>query len=242
MRVVNAITAALVGIVVATGVANVPFTWPTLAIGSGAVAAAGVLLAARRTGEKRYAATGAIYCLGLAGAIHYAGPFPAAYRESPLIALTALGAFSALLVAVVEAAGLVARRIASRYAEWLDDEVAERLAKLASSIGSVLGLAWTVLTIHEKAGRVAAVGVGGTATLLLDLVGVELPVALPLLPEPVDVVLVLFVGCTLVGFHTLDALHRSWRTSKAAAKQGAAAGSAGASAAKGTVGAAREDH
>lgn len=224
MRLVNALTAGIIGIVVAATTTILPLTFPAFSIGGGAVVAAGVLLVGRRSGQKRYAGTGAVYTLGLAAAIYATGIFPAEFAESPLIALVALGSISGAIAAFSELVGLVARGVGG--------ETAEKIVRTIAAVLGLVAIIWTVLTAYEKAIRYAGVGVGSSAGFVFDFVGIELPIPLVLIDGSVDASMVLFVGGVLIGFHTLDTIHNGWRASKLAAVKGARAGKKGASAAQ----------
>lgn len=228
MHPVNAITASIAGIGIAAGVATIDVAQPSVAIGAGAVVAASILLLGRRSGKKRYAGTGSLYTLGLAGAIYATSVFPSGYAEDPLVALASLGLVSAFIVSVTEGGALLVRRYGGDYAERIFETIAAFLGLLV--------MIWTVLTAYEKAIRYAGVGVGGPTFLALDLLGVELPVPIWFLEGGVDATIVGFVGCVLIGFHTLETIHTGWRVTKATAKKGAAAGQSGVQAAKSRVG------
>lgn len=224
MRVVNAITVTIVGIVVAVGSTVLPITFPALTIGAGAIVAASILLFGRRSGKKHYAGAGAAYTLGLAGVIVVTGVFPSDFSESPLVALVSLGSVSAGIVVVTEGLALIVRRFGGEYAE--------RVFKAIAAFLGLLGIIWATITAYEKAIRYAGVGVGGSAGFVMNLLGIELPIPLVLIDGSIDAGIVLFVGGVLIGFHTLDTIHNGWRATKATAVKSADIGKASASAAK----------
>lgn len=220
MRIVNAATTALVGIVAAGLLAPLAPDWPTAAIGAGAVVAGGILLV-RPGGRKHYALSGVGYTLGLAVTVHLLGRFPPAYEGTALVALALFGLLGAFLLALKIALGRIVRRIGSRYFE---EGYVRAVYDAVASAASLLTVVWTVMTIHEKAARYGGVGVAGAGTLTLDYIGVQFPVGAWLLGEGVDVVVVLFVGCTLGFFHVLESLHTTWIATKKTASASAAKG------------------
>lgn len=220
MRIINAITAAAVGIVLTVYLATEGIGWPAATLGVGAAVTA-VFLLARRSGRKRYAAAGTIYTLGLAGAIYALADLPEAYTQSVFIALVGLGGVSALIVA----AQLAGRKLVERAAGGtVGEDYATTVYDAIAAIAGLIGMVWTVMTAYEKALRYGGIGIGGTTTFVLNFLGVELPIPLWFLSGNVDATIVLFVGCVLIAFHTLESLHTTWHATKATATAGAKAG------------------
>ncbi|PSQ18539.1 hypothetical protein BRD00_04405 [Halobacteriales archaeon QS_8_69_26] len=217
MRAVNAATTALVGILVAAVLSVVDPVWPAAAIGAGALVSAGILLA-RPGGRKHYALAGIGYTLGLAAAIALSGWFPAEYGGSPLVSLVLFGLFGTFLVALKVAGGRVVRAVARRYG---DAEYAQTVYDAVASVATLIGLAWTLLTIQEKAARYGGIGLGAVGTAALNYYGVEYAVVVWFLDSGVDVVVLLFVGFTLGLFHVLESLHTTWIATKKTASAGA---------------------
>lgn len=222
---VNAVTAGAAGIATSGAVAQFELAWPALSIGAGSVVTAGILLIGRRSGVKRYAASGGIFTLGLGIAILTTGTFPDAYGQDPLVALMALGTVSGLIAATTEAGATAIDRYAGPYAE--------KLFKAIAALIGLLLIIWTVLTAAEKLVRYGGVAVGGPTMLALNAVGARFPIPIWFIDGGVDAVIVVFVGCILIGFHTLELLHTGWRATKASAKKGASAGKTGIGRAKG---------
>lgn len=216
MRVINWIAAAAIGIVVTTIVAPIEFVWPTLAIGVGGVLGAGILLV-RRTGRKYYAAAGTAYALGLAGVIYATDMLPSVYTKSPYAALLTLGLVSAGIVLLQYVGQRLVKRL---FAGRMGEDSATKAFEAVSAIAGLLGMIWTVLTAKEKAARYGGVTIGGTAGFVLNALGVELPIPW-FIQNGVDASMVLFVGGLLIGFHTQESMHTTWRATKATAKAGA---------------------
>lgn len=227
--------AALVGIAVANVVAIVPLTWPALAIGLGAIAAAvaHVLGAAPR---KRYAIVGTAYCLALAG-IAWLDVLPTLSAGSPWRALATVGALSCLLVGI----GLLVRRsIGSAVEAVAPGGDARSVPGTVRSGLQLLGTLRTAVAVGGTIARLAGVVVlGVVATLLLGAGSFLLDAAGVSAPIPwfggttVDAVLLAFVVAVLVGFYVLAAI----RVLLVAATTGVEAGRE----ARSRVAAARED-
>jgi hypothetical protein len=208
-----------IGTILTAVIAGQPFVWPALAIGLGAIAATSPLVF-RRSGRKYYAACGTGYCLLTAIAIKYTGVFPAGYSESPYAVILVLGVISALIV-LAQYAGR--RAVELIFAGRTGEEQATKIYDAVAAIAGLLAMIWTVLTIHEKALRYGGISVGGTAGLVMNAFGIDLP--LPwIITDGVNAAMVAFVGALLIGFHTLESLHTTWRATKSTAKAGAAVG------------------
>lgn len=216
MRAVNAATTAALGILAAAVLAPLGPVWPAAAVGAGAVVAAGALLA-RPGGRKHYALAGIGYTLGLAAVVAGTGWFPAEYGRTPLVSLVLFGLFGAFLVALKVAGGRVVRLFADRLG---DEETVQAVYDAVASVGSLLVIAWTIMTIHEKAARYGGIGLGAAGTAALNYYGIEYPVAVWFLDPGVDVVVLLFVGFTLGLFHVLESLHTTWIATKKTASAG----------------------
>lgn len=216
MRVINWVVTALAGIAVAALLAPLAADWPAAAIGAGAVVTGGLLLV-RRGGRKHYALSGIAYTLGLATLIAVTGLFPPAYEPTAVVGLVLWGLLGAFLVALKVALGRIVRRVAARYG---DQEYVQAVYDAVASVAGLVAIAWTIATIHERAARYGGIGLGAAGTLTANYVGLELPVAAWFLGEGIDVVLVLFVGCTLGLFHVLESLHTTWIATKQTAATG----------------------
>lgn len=221
MRVLNWVVAAVVGIGLTIVVAGQSLVWPALAIGCGAVGT-GLVLLIRRSGRKYYAAAGTAYCLGLAVLIYAMAIFPEGYSESPYAALLSLGVVSGLIVVAQSAGHHVVQRV---FGNTVGEEYATAIYDAIAAVLGLLGIVWTVLTAYEKALRYGGVAVGGTLGFVLNLLGIELPIPW-FIQGGVDASILLFVGCVLIAFHTLESLHTTWRATKATAKAGVSAGKA----------------
>lgn len=220
MRVVNWATTGVLGIVVAALLAPMAADWPAAAIGAGAVVAGGTLLL-RRGDRKHYALAGVGYTLGLAVLVGATGWFPAAYDPSAAVALALWGLLGAFLIALKVALGRIVRRVAARYG---DQEYVQAVYDAVASVSGLVVIAWTIMTIHEKAVRYGGISLGAAGTMALNYFGVEFPVAAWFLGDGIDVVLVLFVGCALGLFHVLESLHTTWIATKRTASTGVAKG------------------
>lgn len=219
MKVVNWLTVAVIGIALTVWVAGYSLVWPALAIGVGAgVVALGLL--ARWSGRKYYAAAGTVYCLGLAGVIYATTFLPAGYAESPFAALVSLGGASALIVGAQTAGRYLVVRL---FGETAGKEYATAIYDAIAAVLGLLGMVWTVMTAYEKAIRYGGISIGGTLGFVLNLLGVELPIPW-IIQNGVDASILLFVGCILIGFHSLESLHTTWHATKQTAKGGVGAG------------------
>lgn len=199
--------AVAVGIALASVVAILPFAWPTLAIGIGAIAAAlaHVLGTARRT---RYGLLGTAYCLGLAGVASW-GVAPALTG----MAWRALATGGAVGLLLVGAGALLRRAIGGLPAALAPDD-------LRSVPGSVLQgarLVGTLRTAVAVGGTIARLGgivlVGVAATLLVGVAALLLDALAVSAPLPwfggttVDAVHLAFVVAVLAGFWVLAGVH-----------------------------------
>lgn len=226
MRFANAVTAALAGIAAVTLVAPVLPVSVALALGS--VVAAAITW---RGDTERYGLTGAVLLLGVGTLVLVTEWFPAAWGRTPLVALWLFGLLSVTVVVAKAVLGVVGRRVV---AAFVDDENADSVWDALSAFAGTLFLAWSVMTAQEKAVRTGGVAVGGTSTMALDTLGYDLPVIVPfihealtvtvrgyelsvplwLLENGIDATMLVFVGCVIVGFHTLGTLAATWRAVK----------------------------
>ncbi|QCS42133.1 hypothetical protein [Natrinema versiforme] len=219
MRILNWAVTAVVGIAITAAVAGQPLVWPALAIGVGSVATAS-LLVVRRGGRKYYAATGTAYCLGLAGLIYATEILPAGYAESPYAVLLSLGLVSGAIVLAQNAGRQFMKRVVG---DGSGESTATKIYDAVAAIIGLFGMVWTVLTAQEKAMRYGGVSIGGTFGLVLNFLGIELPIPW-VIQSGVDASMVLFIGGVLIGFHTLESLHTTWHATKATAKASSSAG------------------
>ena len=226
MRFANAVTAALAGVAAVTLVAPVLPVSVALALGS--VVAAAITW---RGDTERYGLTGAVLLLGVGTLVLVTEWFPAAWGRTPLVALWLFGLLSVTVVVAKAVLGVVGRRVV---AAFVDDENADSVWDALSAFAGTLFLAWSVMTAQEKAVRTGGVAVGGTSTMALDTLGYDLPVLVPFVHEALTVTvrgyelsvplwllengigatMIVFVGCVIVGFHTLGTLAATWRAVK----------------------------
>lgn len=224
MRVANVVTAPVAGVVVVAALA--PVAPVTLSLLLGAAVATAVTW---RADTVEYGLVGALYLLGVGTAVLALGRFPLGWQRTPLFALWGFGLLSLSLFCLRALLGIVGRRA---FALFVADESADNAWNAVSSFGETLVVAWYVLTAHEKALRSGGVVAGTAGTSVLDVAGYDLPVLagvlqryaaitlagreflVPLwaLRHGVDATDVLFIGCLLVGFHTLGTLAATWRT------------------------------
>jgi len=211
-----------------------------------------------RADTHRYGLVGALYFLSGGAAVLALARFPFAWKRTPLFALWGFGLLSLSIFCLRVALGVVGRRVLA----LVVDDGADSVWDALSAFGGTLVIAWSVLTAHEKAARSAGVAAGVSTTTVLDALGYGFPVlagvfqryrsvavaghefVVPLwaLRHGVDATTVLFVGCLLVGFHTVGTVAATWQAVKdttgyAAEQTGDiasdAAGSTGADAASG---------
>lgn len=220
MRYLNSGVASAAGIGVATAYGVSGPAWPAVSIALGALTTALVLLL-WRGGRKHYTAAGTALVLGTGVLVYATGLFPEAYGESAMAAMLLLGGVSGVIVVLQEVSRLAVRRAA---ADRVGGDAATAIFDAISAVVGLLGMVWTVLTFSEKAARYGGVGIGGTTMLVLNVLGVELPIPLWIVNGTVDATILLFVGSVLIGFHSLESLHTTWRASKATASTGASAG------------------
>ncbi|MFD1527498.1 MULTISPECIES: hypothetical protein [Halobacteriales] len=235
MKILNWVVTAIVGIAVTIAIAGQQFVWPAFAIGVGTVVTALVLLV-RRGGRKYYAAAGTAYCLGLAGVIYTTSLLPAAYSESPYAVLLSLGFVSGVLVFAQNAGRQIVKRT---FGNGSGEGAATKIYDAFAAIVGLVGMVWTVLTAQEKAMRYGGISIGGTTGLVLNFLGIELPIPW-IIQSGVDASLVLFIGGVLIGFHTLESIHTTWHATKATAKASASAGKSVGSKTASAVGSLRE--
>lgn len=218
---IETIVPAGVGVLPAAFVAQIEISWPALALGVGALLVAIVLFFVRD--RTYYAGGGALYCLLTAVAISV-GFFPAGYSESPFAVLLILGLISGGIVSIQLGVGVIIQRLLSGVA---GEQTAFRIYEAIAAILGLLGMIWAVINIHERAARYGGVTIGGTLGFVLNFLGIELPIPW-IIASGVDATLVLYVGALLIGFHTLESLHTTWRASKATAQAGLSGARAGA--------------
>jgi hypothetical protein len=201
MRVVsNPIVAGLAGAGVTTGVAVaggglVP---PTVPVALGASVAA--LAHLPREGRRHYRQTGAAFLLGAAGLLSLPVGTASAARWTLVPSLLWFGLVSAAVALLFVGVRVVGRALGLRI--WPDD-LAERVARTFSAVGSTLLVAYTVVQTKERLVRSGVTGLLGVGSLAADVLGYDLVVELGVLQGALDVTLVTFVGSVAVGFYTL---------------------------------------
>lgn len=223
MRCANWLTAPAAGLLVVVALAPVVPVAATLLVGA-AVATA----VTWRADADRYGLVGACYLLGVGTAVLALGRFPSAWTRTPLLALWGFGLVSLAVFCLRVALGVVGRRVLRWF---VSDDAADGVWEALSAFGGTLVVAWSVLTAQEKAARSGGIVVGTTGTTALDAAGYEflvfarllqrhsvvtlaghdLYVPLWALRHGVDATVVLFVGCLVVGFHTLETFVATWR-------------------------------
>lgn len=223
MRFANVVTAPAAGAFVVVALATVAPVAFTLLLGA-AVATA----ATWRADTRLYGLVGALYLLSVGTAVLALGRFPLAWQRTPLVALWGFGLLSLSLFCLRVVLGVVGRQL---LALFVNDESAASVWEALSAFGETLVVAWYVLTAHEKAVRSGGVVAGTAGTTVLDAAGYDLPVLaavfqrhstvtlagreflVPLwaLRRGIDATVVLFVGCLIVGFHTLGTFASTWR-------------------------------
>jgi hypothetical protein len=219
--------AAMWGVLVAFLFASTEL-WPTVVVGLGAVVA--VIPLVFVDGRTYYAAAGSLYFLGCAGLFSIA-PLPAVYQQDIYAITLAFVVLSTLIVGAQLGLGLLIKRLVAGVA---GEDAAVKVYEALSAIAGLAVLIYTVLLWEEKAARYGGVAVGGSLGLLLDVLGIELPIPW-IVADGVNATYVLYLGAVIIGFHTLESLHTTWRATKATASAGATGAKAGASKAKETV-------
>lgn len=226
MRLANALTAPVAGVLLVAALAPVVPVAATLLLGATVAMAVTV-----RADTHRYGLVGALYLLGVGAAVLALARFPFAWKRTPLFALWGFGLLSLAIFCLRVVLGVVGRRVVALF---VADDNADSVWDALSAFGGTLFIAWSVLTAHEKAARSAGVAVGVSTTTALDALGYGFPVLagvlrryrtvtlvgeevrLPLwaVRQGVDATVVLFVGCLIVGFHTVGTLAATWRAMK----------------------------
>jgi hypothetical protein len=214
MEVRNAWLAGVIGTGIATASATI--LPPPVGIALGALGVFIVLWGS--DGYTRYALGGTVYALGF-GATILTGVTPESYARTPAFALLGFGIVSAL---VILARVLLKKGAAKVGGMVVDDEQAETVAKATSSISGTLSMMWTVLTAQKQAAQISGVAGVGTLTFVLGVLGVEVPVQLPvplwLLDNGINANVLLFVGSVVVTFHLVESVHSTWRAVKSATR------------------------
>lgn len=226
MRLANAVTAALAGIVVVVAVG--PFVPVAVGLALGTVVATAVTL----WGDTdRYGLVGASLLLGVGTAVLVTDWFPAAWGRTPLVALWTFGLLSLIVVVARFLLGFVGRRVVALF---VPDEEAGSIWDALSAFAGTLFIAWSVITAQEKAARTGGIAIGGSTTMALNAAGYEVPVIVPFVHEAltvtvwgyelavplwalengIDATMVVFVGCVIVGFHTLGTIAATWQAVK----------------------------
>lgn len=222
MRIGITTLGALVGVGVVAAVAPVLPVTVALALG-----ATTTVLAIRRGRSGQYALAGSLFALGVAACVLTLSRVSGPWTRTPLVALVVFGGLSATLVLVRWLLSFVGKRV---LATVVDPDDAAGVWEALSAFGSLLVITWSVLTAHEKALRTGGITIVGSGSMLLDALGYHYPVVLPYLRQGVaftvsgyevvipawlvrngvDAPTVLFVGCVVIGFHTLETLQSTW--------------------------------
>jgi len=226
MRFANAVTAAVAGVAVVVVVGPVVPVAVGLALGT--VVATAVTLYAD---TDRYGLAGATFLLGVGTAVLASGWFPAPWARTTLLACWLFGLLSLGVVVARFLLGFVGRRVV---AQFVPDEEASSIWDALSAFAGTLFIAWSVLTAQEKAARTGGIAIGGSTTMVANALGYELPVVVPFVHEAlsvtvrgyelaipvwalengIDATMIVFVGCVIVGFHTLGTFAATWQAVK----------------------------
>lgn len=225
--------AAVIGTITMLLLTLPDIAFPALAIGGGAIIAALVLFLIN--GRTYYAGGGTLYCGFTSGGIWLFG-LPDAYAQSPFVVLLTLGGVSAIIVSIQLGVGIVLQRL---LAGVTGEKTALRIYEAVAAILGLIAMIWAVINIHERATRYGGVTIGGTLGMVLNFLGIELPIPW-IISDGVDASMVLYVGAVLIGFHTLESLHTTWHAAKQTAKSGVAAGKTASQKSANAASAARE--
>lgn len=192
---------------------------PTGTVFVGSLVAA--LLHWRHDDRRDFRVAGTTYALGAAGVlVTLAGVLQPVYVWTVVPSLAVFGMASALIVAVfvgIRAGGRVAAR------QFVPDDYAAELADFASTLASAALIVWTVIQVQERIARSAGAGLLGTGTMIANFYGHNLSVDVGMFSEELQLVVVLFVGTVLVGFHTLASWDSAWRVAERTAERSASA-------------------
>lgn len=200
--------AGAIGAVVTVALAAAGPVPPTGVVAGGALVAAALHWA---TAERReFRTAGTTYALGAAALLALLPAVPV-YRWSLVPSLAVFGLASALVTAAFVVVRVGARAVARRY---VPEALADALADLASTLASALTVVWTLLQVQERLARTGVTTTLGTAALAADWYDLALPVEASLLGAAVDPPTVVFVGCVVVGFHTLASWEAAWRVAE----------------------------
>lgn len=171
-----------------------------------------VLILWREKGYKRYALAGTVYALTFAAVIFTYGGVPIKYSHTPGVALAGFGLISAGIIIL---RSLFTKGVKKAGAVTTDEEKAEEIARAASAASGTVSVAWVVITAKKKAAQTTGVAGVGTVTFVLNMLGVQVQIPFQWFFENgLDANMVLFVGSVMLGFHTLETLHSTWRVSK----------------------------
>lgn len=189
---------------------------PSLSLGIGSFMAFVMILLTN--GEKRYAETG-VLVFTLLGAVYYFRDVEA-FSQTPMFAALSIGLLAGSILTLKQLGKFVAMTPARK--AGIEDEV-ELMYNAGSSIASVV-----LLLLGYKVGskalrwmRHTAVGSLGSLTFYLDIFGFELNIPLFWIAEGgLNMTLMTFAACLMLGWFTIDSLHHTWRLAKESAKAG----------------------
>ncbi|ERH10054.1 MAG: hypothetical protein J07HX64_01822 [halophilic archaeon J07HX64] len=195
------LTAGVTGTIVAVFLSL--FAPPTVALGVGAV---GVVTVVRSVdGYRQYAWAGTVFALLIAPLFLWVPTASSAYERTVFLSLVGFGLASLGLLLVRIAVRAAAGRALYRVT---DKETRERANQFTAAIGATVTLAWGVFAAQERIARSGIVGILAPVTVLLDVAGISVEIAgFWILTQGIDLVLLVFVGTVLVGFHTLSSWH-----------------------------------
>jgi len=175
----------------------------------------------------RFAAAGASFCLSSAILFYLSrGVLPDGFSQSGFVSLLALGLLSGFIVTIQETVAYAIQRTLRRVT---NEEYASIIWRAISSFAGLLLIVWAVATWQEKLTRIGGASIGGSLGFALNILGVELPIPIWILSGGIDATVFLYVGCMVIGFHTLESAYTGWHATKTTAKGGVKAGSVAAS-------------
>lgn len=198
---IHPLTAGVTGTIVAVVLSL--FVPPTVALGVGAVAVVAVVRSV--DGYRQYAWAGTVFALLIAPLLLWVPTASSAYERTVFLSLVGFGLASLGLLLARIAVRAVAGRALYRVT---DEETRERASQFTAAIGATVTLAWSVFAAQERIARSGIVGMLAPVTALLDVAGISVEITgFWILTRGIDMVLLVFVGSVLVGFHTLSSWH-----------------------------------
>lgn len=193
---VHPIVAGATGAFIVTILA--PFTFPTVALGTGAIAA--IFVVRTVDDEQLYAWTGTVFLLFTAVGITVAS-VDAVYEQTVVVSLIGLGLVSVTVLIIRRVIAEVLSYLSARTLGTGEDE---EIGQTGASLTGLLTVSWTVIMAKERIARSTIVGLLAPTTLILDLTGVTMEVpGFWIVTHGIDLNLFVFIGAIIIGFHTL---------------------------------------